>query len=427
MALLNYKKWFMIYLLFQMIWYPDTQLFKIGGSWINLNLICAVYFVVLYFLKRNKIAKDSINFPFSRPMFLIAFSLFITCFTSYSGFVNELVKAIGLILMDLVVVYIIWKTINSREDFVFLYKGITIIIFVACIYIFFEKITNLNPVLDYKITCTSNVFSTYRDFQQWDLRGYRCYSIFDHTICASMIFALYASLTLNLFVYKNNFPFKPLAMITSAMCIPAIFFTQQRTGIVLFLISALAIIDLKKIRFWKLMGLAGIISVLIVPFLLDNLSLLFSIFNSKFANDVSGSSISLRFKQLYAIFNIMLISPLTGLGENFQRYYTGIHASQALGYESLWFEQMAKHGSVGILAYLYMIYYSIIKIPKKYKSKHVFYIMLAYWITYTMTSTPYFRTYFLYAIIFYFIKDSKKYKDIKDINNEKIHVKELYK
>ena len=69
-ALSNFKRGFLLYLLFQMIWYPDTQLFKIGGSWINLNLISALYFVILYEIKYKKIKKKENAFPYRTPMLL---------------------------------------------------------------------------------------------------------------------------------------------------------------------------------------------------------------------------------------------------------------------------------------------------------------------------------------------------------------------
>lgn len=409
-ALINFKKGFLLYLLLQMVWFPDTQIINIGGSWINLNFLCAFFFAILYYAKKKKNSKKLEKYPYYYPMLCIGVSLLLTSFTSYSGPIRELIKAFGLIAMDLIIVYVMWKTINKREDFEFLFKGITLIVLFACLYIFYEKITQLNPILDYKITCTSNKFSTYRDFQQWDYRGYRCYSIFDHTICACMTFALYVALTMFLFVKKKRYSFKLLSLITAALCIPAMFFTQQRTGMVLLFISSLSVVDFRKKRFWKLIFLAIVGIIIISPFVSDNINLLLSIFSSKAASQVSGSNALMRFDQLDAVFRIMLNSPLTGLGENFQAFYKGIYAARAMGYESLWFEQMAKHGLLGVMAYIIMIYYSVYKIPKHYKSKYVFYFSLAYWITYTMTSTNYFRIYFFYAVIFYFIKTSETYR-----------------
>lgn len=413
-SIFSYKKGFLLYLLLQMFWYPDVQLFNLGGLWINLNFVCALYFVFLYILKKNKVGQETIAFPFYRPMICIVISMLMTSLTSYSGPISELAKAFGLIVMDLVVVYIIWKIINTKNDFIFLFKGITLIVLFACIYCFYEKMTGCNPILDYKITCTANGFNTYRDFQQWDARGYRCYSIFDHTICACMVFSLYIAITLNLYVYKKNYPYKKMSLVTAILCVPAMFFTKQRAGMFMLFIAAISALNLRKRKFWKLIIIGAVALIVVFPLISDNLSLLLSIFSTKYENQVSGSSISMRFDQLEAVFEIMMAAPLTGLGENFQRYYTGALASRALGYESLWFEQMAKHGILGVLAYIVMIYYSVYKIPKKYKSKQVFFISLAYWVTYTLTSTPYFRTYFLYATIFYFIKNSEVYVDIKN-------------
>ena len=183
--------------------------------------------------------------------------------------------------------------------------------------------------MNYKLSCTANSLSTYKDFQMWDARGYRCYSIFEHTICACIIFALYISLTLILLMKNRNIPFKYLALLASGLCVPAIFFTQQRSGLFFLLIASFAIVDLKKIKFWKLVLFAIIFAIFVFPFISGNISLLLSMFISKYANKVSGSSVSLRLSQLNAVFHIMLASPLTGLGENFRKYYVSAYSAQA--------------------------------------------------------------------------------------------------
>lgn len=405
-ALLNYKTGFLLYLLFQMIWFPDAQVFQIGDSWVNINLICAVFFVLLYRLKKGRFSSKTTPFPYTNPMIAIAISLLMTCITSYSGVISELVKGIGLIFIDLLVIYVMWNTLNSRKDYAFLYKGLTVIMLFACIYIFYEKVTSQNPILDYKLTTTTSDLFTYREASIYENRGYRCYSIFDHTISACMTFALYIVLTANLYIKKKRYPIKTLSLITSFLCIPAMFFTKQRAGMFLLLIALLSIVDFRKKRFWKLIGIAALSIACAWPFISNYIALFLSIFNSSYQGQVFGSTSSMRFKQLYAVFKIMQMAPITGLGENFQRYYHGMYAAQALGYESLWFEQMAKHGILGVLAYVYLIYYSVYKVPKRYHSKQVLFISLAYWITYTLTSTPYFRTYFLYGVLFYFIKNT---------------------
>lgn len=417
-ATLNYRKGFLLYLLFQMIWFPDTQVFKIGDSSVNINFIVAMYFVFLYIIRsRGIIRLKGERFPYKVPMVCIAFSLFITCFSSLAGFLSEFVKSTGLVIMDILIVYLIWKFVKTKEDFIFLFKGLTLIVFIACLYCLFEASFHLNPILDYKLSYASGKLTTYDDYTYGWGRGYRCSSIFEHPICASMIFALYGALGLNFFMKKKELPYNKLVFITVILSIICIFLTKQRAGMFMFVLAILPCVELRKKRFYKLAIIGGFCCLLILPIISDYLFVLISTFipsiNNGAGGTVGGSNASMRLMQLNAVYNIMLQSPIAGLGENFKRFYSSAYAAQALDFESLWFEQMAKHGLVGVISYIVMIYYSVIKVPKKYKSKTIFFISLAYWLTYTLTSTPYFRIYFYYVVIFYFIRNSEVYTTIK--------------
>lgn len=414
----NYKKGFLLYLLFQIIWFPDTQVIQIGGLSLNINFLMSTFYVLLFLIKSNgKIRRTGGKFPYTVPMICIALSLFITCFTSLSGFFSEFAKAVGLIMMDTLVVYLIWKYVCDKNDYEFLFKGLTIILFISCIYCLFEGVVHENPVLSYKISCSSNGLDVYENYSYGYGRGYRCYSIFEHPVCASMVYALYVALVLNLIMSSKKLPYNNLAIITMLLSVICIFFTKQRAGMFLLAISVLPCINFKRKKFYKLAFLAVICILFILPFISDYLFVLLSSFIPNIDNGsggvVGGSTSSMRLMQLNAVYQIMQQSPIAGLGENFKGLYSSVYAAKALDFESLWFEQMAKHGILGVLAYIVMIYYSVYKIPKHFKSKQVFYISLAYWATYTLTSTPYFRTYFLYAVIFYFIKNSEVYTTIK--------------
>lgn len=411
-----------------MIWFPDTQVFKIGDSSVNINFIMAVFFVFLYIIRsRGIIRLEGERFPYTVPMVCIAFSLFITCFSSLAGFLSEFVKSTGIVIMDILIVYLIWKFVKTKEDFIFLFKGLTIIVFIACLYCLFEASFHMNPILDYKFSYASGKLTKYTDYTYGWGRGYRCSSIFEHPICASMIFALYAALGLNCYMKKIDLPYKKLVFITVVLSIICIFFTKQRAGMFLFALAILPCVDLRKKRFHNLAFFGVICCLLILPIISDYLFVLISTFilsiNNGAGGTVGGSNASMRLMQLNAVYNIMLQSPIAGLGENFKRFYSSPYAAQALDFESLWFEQMAKHGFVGVISYIVMIYYSVIKVPKKYKSKTIFFISLAYWLTYTLTSTPYFRIYFYYVVIFYFIRNSEVYTTIK---SGQTHTKKMY-
>lgn len=427
-AMVNYRKGFLLYLLFQMIWFPDTQVFKIGDSSVNINFLMAVFFVSLFIIKHRGIKRlGDERFPYKVPMICIMFSLFITCFSSLAGFLSEFTKAFGIVIMDILIVYLIWKVVKTKEDFVFLFKGLTIIVFIACLYCLFEASFHLNPILDYKFSYASGKLAPYTDYIYGWGRGYRCSSIFEHPICASMIFALYAALGLIFIIKKIDLPYNKLVFFTVVLSIICIFLTKQRAGMFFFALAILPCVDLKKKRFYKFVIIGVICCLLILPIISDYLFVLISTFvpsiNNGVGGTVGGSNVPMRLMQLNAVYNIMLQSPIAGLGENFKRFYSSAYAEQALDFESLWFEQMAKHGLFGVISYIIMIYYSIVIVPKKYKSKTLFFISLAYWLTYTLTSTPYFRIYFYYVVIFYFIRNSKVYTTVK---RRQTHTKKKY-
>lgn len=74
-------------------------------------------------------------------------------------------------------------------------------------------------------------------------------------------------------------------------------------------------------------------------------------------------------------------------------------------------------GLIGLVAYIVQAFYFIVLLPKKFKSRQILFISLAYWVTYTITSIPGFNTMMFYLIIFYFIKSSEKYKQMAKEGN----------
>ena len=71
--------------------------------------------------------------------------------------------------------------------------------------------------------------------------------------------------------------------------------------------------------------------------------LFLSLFSSKYQNGVKGSTVDQRLSQLNAVYHLMKMSPIGGLGERFGDYISNQYTSAALEYESIWFDVMAKH------------------------------------------------------------------------------------
>ena len=85
-------------------------------------------------------------------------------------------------------------------------------------------------------------------------------------------------------------------------------------------------------------------------------------------------------------------------------------SSELLGRESMWFSILPELGIIGIIANLYLAYFSLIKIPIQYKSWPVFFICLAYWVVGSITSLPGMKMHLYYIIIFLIIKNSPFYR-----------------
>ena len=150
-----------------------------------------------------------------------------------------------------------------------------------------------------------------------------------------------------------------------------------------------------------------------------NLNIALSIFNKAAQSQVKGSDFTMRLRQFDAVYHIFQMSPITGLGEKFDDFLVNQWTMQAYEYESVWLDQMARHGALGVLANIALMISTVFVVPKKFKNKEIFIIGLAYWVTYTMTSIPSFRGSLFYITMFYCIKHSSVYLSIE--RKEKIN------
>lgn len=419
-SLKDFKRGFMFYLVYQIFWYPGALLFDIGFS-IIISMALNILFFILYLTRKHK--QRHIRMPYTFPILAIIFSLFITCFTAVAGFSSEFSRMISNICQEYLVIWITWDIIEDKEDFNFLFRMITFVILAACLYELLEYILQTNFLLDYKSTLSKEGIVQYKNtLYEARTRGYRASSFFEHPIGAGMNLGMYFVIVHTVLIYyKTKLPLKWLAIFTSILCILGIIFTKMRAGLVFVAIASISLIDFKKKWFYELTLLFFIGILLIFPIIQNNLYILLSLFSESARVTAGGSSISMRLSQLEAITQLMMLSPIGGLGEKFGSYISNQYTIAALSYESIWFEQMARHGILGVIANIILAYYSIIKLPKKYKSKPAFFLSLAYWITYTLTTIPSFRTPLYFVLLFYYIKSSNIYQ--KNRYKKEIYVK----
>ena len=412
-SLINFKKSFMLYMAFELVWFPNAKLISITGlPSIPLYFFTSSAFVLIFLLKRRNIKKSE-AFPFTAPLLMVSLSYFFTCFTSYIGFFDDFSRTIGFLTHNFLEVWVIWVEFRDENDFRQYFKYAIFVFFFATLYGVVEYCMQTNILLEYKSTLTPEGLSIYPIDP---FRGYRMSSIFEHPIGAGMNFALFSVLIGTMSIkLKEGIPLKTLAYVTAILSIGCILLTKMRSGIFFALVALLALFDLKNKKFIKIL-IFGFISFLVVlPFFSnESLNVLLSLFNTAAQEKVGGSSFEMRLVQLDAVLNLVNRSPIFGLGERFSDAMNNSFVIDALGFESIWFEQLSKHGFFGALVNIFLAFFSIAYIPRKYHSKGACYLALAYWLTYSLTSIPSFRMSFYYIVYFYFIKqcNNKKKGDV---------------
>lgn len=408
----NFKKGLMIFAIYQIFWYT-TQIANISGLSLNTTILLTVGFSFLYLINKKKYNGAKVKFPFRVPFLLIIFSYILTCVFALSGFGTEFSRALSRIMREYIFVWILWDTIETESDFRYIFKGITIVMLFGCLYGLFEYAIHYNPILEYKVVLSSGNINLY-DIS--GLRGYRLTSFFEHPLGAGMTFGLYAIFVFIIWINgKGKNTKKYLAIFTAFLCLLCVFLTKMRSGILFTLILAISFVsleNLKRRRFYYIIIALIMASPILYLAIGQNISIILDLFTRDTSSSIGGSSLLMRLDQFNAIANIMKMSPIAGLGETFRGYITrSSYTDAALGYESLWFEQATMHGVVGLISTVIMIYYSVIKIPKKYRARSACVFAIAYWLVYTFTSIPSFRVVLFYLAEFYFIKTSEVYQN----------------
>lgn len=409
-GLINFKKAYFLFMIYQIYWFYLAEIITIKGfPTITIGMIMPLWFFLIFIIKRKKYIRTNIKMPYALPLCLILFSMVITCFTGLAGFKYEFSRMVSVAIQTFPTIWMSWYLIETEKDFKFLMKGYVLVFLLAALFGLFEYLIQANPLVDYKSLLKEGGIRVYSLVHG---RGYRVMSFFEHCIGGGMTLGLYSAFVFNLYISsKKSIPYRTIAFIGALLCIPCVILTKMRSAMLFTVICFFALIDFKKKRFYKILLFGVVVFIAILPLLQQNSSLFLSLINKDVQKQLGGSNLDMRLSQLEAVINLMKMSPIGGLGEKFNELISNQYTVQALDYESLWFEQLVKHGLIGAVVHVIMIFYSVIIVPKRYNSKELFIISCAYWITYTVTSIPSFRTSFYYFVLFYLIKHTSVYKE----------------
>lgn len=410
-AIQNFNRSFLLYMLLEVVWYPQAKLLDISGlPAIPISLVMSFFYVVYYVIKKRKNIFS--NFPLSIPLIMLALSRLASCFTSLAGFEDEFSRFIGYSFTSCLEVWLIWNIVNSEKDFNFLLKGLTIVFLFAGVYGLIVFATHTNVIFDYKSSLVENGIDAYN---AGDIRGYRLTSIFEHPLGAGMNFAIFI---ITILVAKLKYGFRGVSSIiiyvTVVLAVICIFYTKMRAGLFMLIFGIPAFWKFKGKQFIKLFVGCVVLLFIVFPLISDQIDVFLSLFNKKAQEEIGGSNLEMRLEQLGACFYFLQQSPITGFGEQCLLYLNGIQAYQLRALESVVFEEMVRHGIFGLLATFVLMYFTMVHLPLKHHSKELFFVSFCFWGTYILTSIPFFRMHLFYIAYFYIIFQINKRKKTKN-------------
>lgn len=433
-SLYDFKKGFILFVGLKYLLVTNITILSIPGiPLLSLDNLMTILFCGMFLLKRKKLSSAKLSIPWMTPFILLSLTWLICSVFSSAGIVAEMSSFLNVFLKEVLIIWVIWEVIETEDDFKRLFSLFTILTLASCIYGLVEYRLGLNPLNLYTASLNKDLSKVIDFTYSIGARGYRVSSVFEHPIGACMNWGMYVAFVAMAYTrYKEKAVNNIVVLLACGLCLVGIILTKMRTGFFFLLFALLACINFRKFRFYAvvLLGIFGIIA-LWPQYIEPNINLFVSVFTG---DRYAGSDASMRFDQLDAAFELLKLSPLTGLGVKFNRIYSGPTVDRLLGLESIWLQVIVQYGVIGIVAYIITIYYSVILIPSFFKSKPMAFIALAYWLTYSLTSFPGVHVYLFYLIMIYCAKKSNVYKSINGakivewrISKTKIIYKRIFK
>src|SRR5690606_26575469 len=146
-----------------------------------------LYYVVVFFYKKQNKRRLFQKFPYRIPFIILAVSWFLSTIFSIVGFSSAISEFVKELFSQLLLIWMIWDIVKRKSDWIFLFNSITICVFLTCLYGYYEKVTQSNPLVVYESTLV-NDSSRAIDFSydSESTRGFRGQSVFEHPIGAGI-------------------------------------------------------------------------------------------------------------------------------------------------------------------------------------------------------------------------------------------------
>lgn len=330
-------------------------------------------FFILFYLTKNP-AKKLIN-PFTSACLILLFSYVFSAIFPTNRLGESILKIFQFVVNELIIVHVIFASLRNPKDLKFLIKCLSISILISLIYGLFTYVTKSNPIIDYEISISSSQTEEIKMISYMNTeRGIRLQSlfmspfIFSLTIVSYLYMILIANTFFKSFLKLNNKYLIGLIILVTI----SVFLSNSRSTILPFItITPLLLLKMPK-RYKSIIIIGSVLLVLSLPFVIDRLEIITSVFDSQ-SKAISGSSVSMRENQFAIALKSFFESPIFGHGYG----YTDILRSSNFdlyGAESVWIPLLVEQGLIGII--LYLLFFKGLVSIDKFENKRILVISI---------------------------------------------------
>ena len=416
----NYKQAFFLFLAFRLFLNNNINLINLPGvPLLTLEVFMSIFFTLLYVVKRKRYSRiiTTVPLPFNKAFIWVLLSYVVSSVISIAGIQNTFPSLLSIFFCDFICVYLCWKLISGKEDIIKIVNLLLGAFLLICIYAFVELFLGFNPVMDYEIDLAGPRATDWQYLD--DERGSRIQSFFLHPIGGSINFGLIFCLCLYGYVYYkayfSKFQLQTMLLI-GIMAFIASLLSNSRTPLVFLAIAILPLINLKNKQSVRLLAIAAIGIIILMPYTDFIEKLILSVIAPE-KTEIRGSSIEMRLDQFEAAYILMSKSPLWGLGQKATLYYHDrILVGRLLGMESIWLWIMVERGILGIITYCIFIF-TLCRLGWRSRGKCLFFLPLAFIAASTASSTPGMHLYLFYLVYILIYKIDRSQPRINRRNN----------
>lgn len=362
-----------------------------------LYIICCIL-IFIYFFKRKNIRELS-----QYPKMLLIPCLFAGIGYLTSQYLGVMTNTLNIVLINIlcyfVLPYVFYKSIENRDDIIYVICILMVFFSVVGLYAIIEALLHRNIITDFASTY-GIIDAQYEGGVLGERFGFaRCHSLLPYSsamgmACATIFFLI-------LYLKSHHVKLLPRLQTLLLLLMPfCVLLSATRSQYIVFAILCFPYLFWGKFVRTTTAKFCLVFVFIVLLFSGDFLFLILdSIFNSN--KTQIGSSSDMREKQLEICISYFVQSPIWGYGKNYIWEFVRPYNPALYGAESVWFQLMVDYGIVGCITYFFICIFASVFLLKR--SKILCFFPLAFLVGKTLSIVIGIELNFLlvFTIIFY--------------------------